>query len=61
MAGPEGPKYKLAKENLVAAVMSFNQRTNAAEKPSVGAKRALGIAAEASESTKRPHVKIVVD
>ena len=59
MAGPEGPKYKIAKENVTAAVMAVDQRTDAAEAPPIGAKRALVIAAEASESTKRPHVEIV--
>ena len=59
MAGPEGPKYKIAKENVTAAVMAVDQRTDAAETSPIGAKRALVIAAEAPESTKRPHVEIV--
>jgi hypothetical protein len=59
VAGPGGGKYKIVKDNLTAAVMSFDQRADAAETPSVGAKRALDIAAEASESTKHPRVEIV--
>ena len=59
--GPTGAKYNVVKANLQAAVMAFEQRTNAAEASSVGAKRALAIATEASASTKRPRFVVDVD
>ena len=61
MAGPTGQKYRLVKSNLAAAAMPFRQRTNVAEAPFVATKRALDIATETSESTKRPRVVEIAD
>jgi len=52
--GPTGNKCSIMKGNLEAAVMAFEQRTNAAEAPSVGAKRALDIATGASAPPAPP-------
>ena len=60
LTGPSNVKCNLVKSNLAAAGMSFEQRTNAAEAPSVGAKRALDIGMEASASTKRPRVVVEI-
>jgi hypothetical protein len=55
--GPTNAKFAIVKENITAAIMSFEQRTNAAEAQSVATKRALDIATAASASTKRPHLE----
>ena len=51
--GPTNAKFSFVKENITAAIMAFEQRTNAAEDITVATKRALDIAAAASASTKR--------
>ena len=51
--GPTGAKFSFVKENITAAIMAFEQRTNAAEDITVATKRALDIATAASASTKR--------
>ena len=55
--GPTNAKYAFVKENITAAIMAFEQRTNAAEDITVATKRALGISTAASASTKRPRLE----